>query len=117
MNVRKIALITGASRGLCRNAALKFAARGVDVIATYREGAAAAQALVGEAQDVDAVMVALLSNDMGWVNGQRVEASGGIHLRSSGAQTGSAERQARPACRRQFRPGPVPPPQLSAPPK
>ena len=35
---------------------------------------------VGEAQDVGAVMATLLSDDMGWVNGQRVEVSGGIHL-------------------------------------
>ncbi|HOI52672.1 MAG TPA: SDR family NAD(P)-dependent oxidoreductase, partial [Azonexus sp.] len=36
---RKIALITGGSRGLGRNAAVKLAARGVDVVLTYRQRA------------------------------------------------------------------------------
>ncbi len=35
---------------------------------------------VGEADDIGKVMGALLSDDLGWVNGQRLEASGGIHL-------------------------------------
>jgi NAD(P)-dependent dehydrogenase (short-subunit alcohol dehydrogenase family) len=35
---------------------------------------------VGQAQDVGAAMAALLSDDLGWVNGQRIEVSGGIHL-------------------------------------
>ena len=36
---RKIALITGASRGLGRHTALALAARGMDVILTYRDNA------------------------------------------------------------------------------
>ncbi len=36
---RKIALITGGSRGLGRNAAVKLATRGVDVVITYRQRA------------------------------------------------------------------------------
>jgi NAD(P)-dependent dehydrogenase (short-subunit alcohol dehydrogenase family) len=59
MNTRKIALITGASRGLGRQAALKLASRGVDVIATYRQGANAAQTLVDEARALGAQAVAL----------------------------------------------------------
>jgi len=44
----KIALITGGSRGLGRNTALKLAARGVDIILTYRSGASEADAVVAE---------------------------------------------------------------------
>lgn len=45
---RKIALITGASRGLGRNAALHLAAAGVDIIGTYRSKAEEARAVVAE---------------------------------------------------------------------
>ncbi|MBP2490688.1 NAD(P)-dependent dehydrogenase (short-subunit alcohol dehydrogenase family) [Rhizobium leguminosarum] len=45
---QKIALITGASRGLGRNMALHLARRGVGVIGTYRNSAAEAQTLVDE---------------------------------------------------------------------
>jgi NAD(P)-dependent dehydrogenase (short-subunit alcohol dehydrogenase family) len=44
----KIALITGASRGLGRNAALSIARHGGDVIITYRNGEAEAQAVVDQ---------------------------------------------------------------------
>ncbi|MDQ8023134.1 MAG: SDR family oxidoreductase [Moraxellaceae bacterium] len=43
-----IALVTGGSRGLGRNAALKLAAQGVDVILTYRSQRAEADAVVAE---------------------------------------------------------------------
>ena len=45
---RKIALITGASRGLGKNAALHLAAQGIDIIGTYHSRADEAQALVAE---------------------------------------------------------------------
>jgi NAD(P)-dependent dehydrogenase (short-subunit alcohol dehydrogenase family) len=45
-NLARIALVTGASRGLGRNAALKLAERGVDVILTYKSNEAEAQAAV-----------------------------------------------------------------------
>lgn len=45
---RKIALITGASRGLGRNAALHLAAAGVDIIGTYRSKADEAHAVAAE---------------------------------------------------------------------
>lgn len=35
---------------------------------------------VGQPEDIGAAMATLLSDDLGWVNGQRIEASGGIHL-------------------------------------
>lgn len=40
MNTAPIALITGASRGLGKNAALTLAAQGVDIILTYQIGRA-----------------------------------------------------------------------------
>jgi len=46
----RIALITGGSRGLGRHAALALAAQGVDLILTYRSGAAEAEVVVREAQ-------------------------------------------------------------------
>ncbi|KGM31587.1 SDR family NAD(P)-dependent oxidoreductase [Inquilinus limosus] len=44
----KIALVTGGSRGLGRNTALSIARRGGDVILTYRNGAADAEATAAE---------------------------------------------------------------------
>ena len=44
----KVAVITGASRGLGRNAALKLAQQGAGVIGTYNRNAQAAQSLVDE---------------------------------------------------------------------
>ncbi|GLV53357.1 short-chain dehydrogenase [Dictyobacter sp. S3.2.2.5] len=35
---------------------------------------------VGQAQDIGGVVASLLSEEMGWVNGQKIEASGGIFL-------------------------------------
>ena len=48
MNTTPIALITGASRGLGKNAALTLAAQGVDIILTYQSNAAAAAEVVVE---------------------------------------------------------------------
>ena len=44
----KIALITGGSRGIGKNAALKLAEKGLDVILTYRSSAAEANEVVAE---------------------------------------------------------------------
>jgi NAD(P)-dependent dehydrogenase (short-subunit alcohol dehydrogenase family) len=56
---RKIALITGGSRGLGRNAALKLAARGTDVILTYRSQRTEADAVVAEIERLGARAAAL----------------------------------------------------------
>ena len=46
----KIALVTGASRGLGKNTALHLAQKGVDVLLTYRSARAEAEAVVSELQ-------------------------------------------------------------------
>lgn len=56
---KKIALVTGGSRGLGRNAALKLAAKGVDVILTYRSRQADAAAVVAEIEFMGGKAVAL----------------------------------------------------------
>jgi NAD(P)-dependent dehydrogenase (short-subunit alcohol dehydrogenase family) len=58
---QKIALITGASRGLGRSMALHLARRGVGIVGTYRQGAAEAQTLVSEIEALGgtAAMLAL----------------------------------------------------------
>lgn len=58
---RKIALITGASRGLGKNAALHLAAQGVDIIGTYRSRSDEALALAQQIEEAGgrAVMLQL----------------------------------------------------------
>lgn len=54
-----IALVTGGSRGLGRNAALQIARQGIDVILTYRSRADEAQAVVAEIEGLGRRAVAL----------------------------------------------------------
>ncbi|MGZ5818988.1 MAG: SDR family NAD(P)-dependent oxidoreductase [Burkholderiaceae bacterium] len=55
----KIAIITGGSRGLGKNAALALAKKGVDVILTYHSKEAEAAAVVAEIENTSARAVAL----------------------------------------------------------
>ena len=58
-NQTRIALITGASRGLGRNAALHVARAGIDVILTYRSQQAEADAVVREIEAMGRRAIAL----------------------------------------------------------
>lgn len=55
----RIALITGASRGLGRSAALHLAAQGVQLIITYKDNAATAQDVVAQIEALGSRAVAL----------------------------------------------------------
>lgn len=55
----KIALVTGASRGLGRNTALSIARQGGDVVATYQRRAGDAQAVIAEIEAMGRKAVAL----------------------------------------------------------
>src|SRR3569833_4105647 len=50
-NKQRIAVITGASRGLGRNSAIKLAEAGKDVVITYRRNRAEADNVVAEIQE------------------------------------------------------------------
>lgn len=60
----KLALITGASRGLGRSAALHLAAEGVDIIGTFHSKVAEAQAVVDEVERLGA-RATMLQLDVG----------------------------------------------------
>ncbi|MGY2226567.1 SDR family NAD(P)-dependent oxidoreductase [Pseudomonas gingeri] len=65
---RKIALITGASRGLGKHAALHLAAQGVDIIGTYNSRADDAQAVASEIKRLGG-RTAMLQLDVGVIAG------------------------------------------------
>ncbi|WP_411681070.1 SDR family NAD(P)-dependent oxidoreductase [Clostridium thailandense] len=67
---RKIALVTGGSRGIGRNSAISLSKKGIDVIITYNN----------QKDKADEVVASLCTDEIGWVNGQRIEASGGMAL-------------------------------------
>lgn len=56
---QKIALITGGSRGLGRNTAIRFSENGADVILTYRTGKAEAEQVVSEIEALGRRAIAL----------------------------------------------------------
>jgi NAD(P)-dependent dehydrogenase (short-subunit alcohol dehydrogenase family) len=56
---RKVALVTGSSRGLGKNTAIHLARKGVDVIVTYRSKQSEADAVVAEIAQLGAKAVAL----------------------------------------------------------
>lgn len=58
-NNTKIALVTGASRGLGKNTALALAKKGIGVIVTYRSSEAEANSVVSEIEAMDSKAVAL----------------------------------------------------------
>lgn len=57
--MRKIAIITGGSRGLGRNAAINIARKGIDVILTYRTGQVEAEKVVAEIEGLGGRALAL----------------------------------------------------------
>ncbi|RFZ89892.1 SDR family oxidoreductase [Mucilaginibacter conchicola] len=59
MSTNKIALITGGSRGLGKNAALKIASKGIDVIITYRAKKEEAEEVVNQIQAAGQTAAAL----------------------------------------------------------
>lgn len=59
MASNKIALVTGGSRGLGKNMALRLAEKGYDVIITYQSQKAAADAVVGEIKSIGRTGIAL----------------------------------------------------------
>src|SRR5580692_9021242 len=52
MMTNKIAILTGGSRGLGRNAAVNLARRGVDILFTYRANQQEAESLIREAETI-----------------------------------------------------------------
>ena len=59
MNTSPIALVTGGSRGLGKNTALKLAEQGTDIVLTYRHNAAEAHAVVAQIEGLGRHAVAL----------------------------------------------------------
>ena len=57
MSTSKIALVTGGSRGLGKDMALKLAQQGIDVMLTYHSQQAEAAAVVAAMQTVGAFLV------------------------------------------------------------
>ena len=61
---QRIALVTGGSRGLGKNAALKLAAKGTDIILTWNSNAQAALDVVAEIEQTGVKAAALPLNSV-----------------------------------------------------
>ena len=68
----KTALVTGATRGIGRAIALRFAAEGADVAFTYRSQHEAAQALVSELQELGVKALAFASDAASFEDAHKV---------------------------------------------
>jgi len=85
---RYMAVEFGAARHITANVvapgpiATDFAGGAVRDNAAYNQALASRTALgrVGEAEDIGGVVASMLTDEMHWINGQRIEASGGINL-------------------------------------
>lgn len=64
----RTALVTGASRGIGRAVACRFASMGADIVGTYREDEASAKSLVEELEGRD-TRVRMLKSDLGSTEG------------------------------------------------
>jgi NAD(P)-dependent dehydrogenase (short-subunit alcohol dehydrogenase family) len=80
----KIAVITGAGRGLGRSMALHLARQGVGIVGTFRNESddgfkSTAAEIEASARRVAMLrlVASILSDDFGWVNGARIHISGG----------------------------------------
>ena len=65
---RKIALVTGGSRGLGRNMALKLAAKGIDIVLTYHSNENEARKVVSEIENIGS-NAAVVQLDTGNIKG------------------------------------------------
>ncbi|OLP44965.1 hypothetical protein BJF95_05145 [Rhizobium oryziradicis] len=66
---KKIAIITGSSRGLGRNMAVHLARRGVGIIGTYRNGEAEAGALRQEIEALGGKVAMIALDDLALLTG------------------------------------------------
>lgn len=108
MTTDKIAFVTGASRGIGKDIALSLARNGTDIIITYRSQYTEAESVVAQIKalgrkaaalplnvsdttisalgriahqdDIGGIAAFLCSEDARWINGQRIEATGGVGL-------------------------------------
>ena len=78
----KIAIITAGSRGIGKNTTLTLAERSIGRMDEERKsiGAQTPLCLIGLADNIGPLIAALRFDDSRWMNSQRIEASGGMHV-------------------------------------